>query len=105
MSDHETIEKRLGRGGRPVRVIHRVNQRIVTTFCRSVRDSNLGGFVELEGVTATTLPEVLGQPELENAITSLVLPKLVVVAICYPGEQGERVVPFPGASVEEEPEA
>jgi len=79
--------------GLPVRVIHRVNQKLVTTECRSVRDSNVAGFIELIDVAESNLAEVIGDEEMPASVESLVLPKIVVVAICYPRPDGDdRVV-------------
>ena len=78
---------------RSVRVIHRVNQKLVTTECRSVRDSNVAGFIELLDVVDSNLSETVGEESLPFPVRSLVLPKLVVVAICYPRPEGDdRVV-------------
>lgn len=80
-------------GGRPVRVIHRVNQKLVTSECRSVRDSNVTGFIELLDVATTNLGDMVGEDQVPEQIESLVLPKIVVVAICYPRPDGDdRVV-------------
>jgi hypothetical protein len=35
------------KGGDFVRVIHRVNQKIVVTECESVRGSNIAGYIDL----------------------------------------------------------
>lgn len=78
---------------RSVRVIHRVNQKLVTTECRSVRDSNVAGFIELLDVIDSNLSDTVGEDALPFPVRSLVLPKLVVVAICYPRPEGDdRVV-------------
>lgn len=79
-------------GRRLVRVIHRVNQKLVFSDCHHVRDSNVGGFIELVDVVASNLGSVVGEEHVPATVDSLVLPKLVVVAICYPGDDGERVV-------------
>lgn len=79
--------------GRPIQVVHRVNQKLVHTHCRSIRDSNVAGFIELLDVLSSDLPEALGEGALSFPIESLVLPKLVVVAISYPVAEGaDRVV-------------
>ncbi len=93
-------------GGRPVRVIHRVNQKLVSTECRSVRDSNVTGFIELLDVASTNLPELVGEDQMPESIDSLVLPKIVVVAICYPRpEGGDRVVLLHPAEDSDGPES
>lgn len=79
--------------GRPIQVVHRVNQKLVHTHCRSIRDSNVAGFIELLDVLSSDLPEALGEGAMSYPIESLVLPKLVIVAISYPVAEGdERVI-------------
>lgn len=93
MREFDGGNDRRGAAMRPIRVIHKVNQKLVSTECRSVRDSNVTGFIELTGVIDSTLQETVGEEALPGEIDSLVLPKIVVIAISYPRpEGGERVV-------------
>ena len=78
-----------------VKVLHRVGTKIAVTECASVRDSNVFGFIELEGIRATSMPLSIDGERIDPNIKSLLLPKVIVVAIVYPGEATEgRVVPF-----------
>jgi len=74
-----------------IKVIHKINQRVVTTRCRHIRDARIGGFVELSGILDTNLRAADGV-EMDEQIDTLLLPRIVVIAICYPRDAGDGVV-------------
>ncbi len=65
-----------------VKVIHRVNQKVVVTECESVRGSNIAGFIELLSVKKSGI-DGLFKKESPKKINSICLPTLCVIAICY----------------------
>jgi hypothetical protein len=66
-----------------VKVIHRVNQKIVVTECESVRGSNITGYIDLLRVKKSGIEGLFKKDENSRKIESLCLPTLSVIAICY----------------------
>ncbi|MCI0454383.1 MAG: hypothetical protein L0Y68_05250 [Candidatus Dadabacteria bacterium] len=71
------------KSGELVRVIHRVNQKIVVTECESVRGSNIAGYIDLLRVRKSGIEGLFKKDESSRKIESLCLPTLSVIAICY----------------------
>jgi hypothetical protein len=71
------------KSGELVRVIHRVNQKIVVTECESVRGSNIAGYIDLLHVRKSGIEGLFKKDENSRKIESLCLPTLSVIAICY----------------------
>jgi hypothetical protein len=71
------------KSGELVRVIHRVNQKIVVTECESVRGSNIAGYIDLLRIRKSGIEGLFKKDENSRKIESLCLPTLSVIAICY----------------------
>ena len=99
---------RAGAGGvsvsheREIWVLHRVHNQLVVTRCRSFRDSNVVGFVELVDVVSTSLEGLLKDQYPAKGVEVLVVPKTMVVAVLYPREKEEKVVYLVSAEEEED---
>src|SRR3972149_583477 len=67
------------KGGDLIKVIHRVNQKIVVTECESVRGSNVSGYIDLLRVKKSGIAGRIKKDENSRKIESLCPPPLVQV--------------------------
>ncbi|MGH7801540.1 MAG: hypothetical protein ACREOW_13105 [Thermodesulfobacteriota bacterium] len=89
------------KGGDLIKVIHRVNQKIVVTECESVRGSNVAGYIDLLRVKKSGIEGLFKKDENSRKIESLCLPTLSVIAICYLEKKDRKnIVTLRGAEVE-----
>jgi hypothetical protein len=89
------------KGEELVRVIHRVNQKIVFTECESVRGSNINGYIELLHVKKSGIEGLFKKEENPKKIESICLPTLSVIAICYPEKRSKKnIIPIRGFEAE-----
>jgi hypothetical protein len=84
-----------------VKVIHRVNQKVVFTECESVRGSNIAGYIELLCVKKSGIEGLFKKEENSRKIESICLPTPSVIAICYLEKRNRKnIIPIRGTEVE-----